>query len=189
VALLRKMTCNLGHPMGLRHSVLLIAISSTEWRRPIGCLKLQVIFRKRATNYRALLRKMTCKDTASYGSSFAIGSTFWVSSHLKIQSHSDWSLFKGTWQKRPRELDLRLRFEIEETTLQMQQTVFDEIHYSKLKRITKSHLWFVLMYLMRYQYLRVMCLSLSRTHNTLARSLSLSLSLSLSRSDQRVTRN
>ena len=28
------------------------------WRRPIGCLKLQVIFRKRATNYSALLQKM-----------------------------------------------------------------------------------------------------------------------------------
>jgi len=32
----------------------------------IGCLKLQVIFRKRATNYRALLRKMTYEDKASY---------------------------------------------------------------------------------------------------------------------------
>jgi len=42
---------------------------STGWRRPIGCLKLQVLFRKRATNCRALLRKMTCKDKASYGSS------------------------------------------------------------------------------------------------------------------------
>ena len=41
----------------------------TGWRRPIGCLKLQVIFRKRATNHRALLRKMTYKDKASYGSS------------------------------------------------------------------------------------------------------------------------
>ena len=41
----------------------------TGWRRPIGCLKLQVNFRKRATNYRALLRKMTYKDKASYGSS------------------------------------------------------------------------------------------------------------------------
>ena len=40
----------------------------TGWRRLIGCLKLQVIFRKRATNYRALLRKMTCKDKASYDS-------------------------------------------------------------------------------------------------------------------------
>jgi len=39
------------------------------WRRPIGCLKLQVIFRKRATNYRALFWKMTYGDKASYGSS------------------------------------------------------------------------------------------------------------------------
>jgi len=30
---------------------------SADWRRPIGCLKLQVIFRKRATNFRALLHK------------------------------------------------------------------------------------------------------------------------------------
>jgi len=39
------------------------------WRRLIGCLKLQVIFCKRSTNYRALLRKMTYKDMASYPSS------------------------------------------------------------------------------------------------------------------------
>jgi len=38
----------------------------TGRRRPIGCHELQVIFRKRATNYRALLRNMTCKDKASY---------------------------------------------------------------------------------------------------------------------------
>jgi len=36
------------------------------WRRPIGCLKLQVTIRERATNYRALFRKMTYKDKASY---------------------------------------------------------------------------------------------------------------------------
>jgi len=41
----------------------------TGWRRLIGCLKLQVNFRKRATNYRALLQKMTYQDKASYGSS------------------------------------------------------------------------------------------------------------------------
>ena len=41
----------------------------TGWRRPTGCLKLQVIFCKRATNYRALLRKMISKDRAYYGSS------------------------------------------------------------------------------------------------------------------------
>ena len=38
---------------------------STRWRRPIGYLKLQVIFRKRATNHRALLRKMTYEHRAS----------------------------------------------------------------------------------------------------------------------------
>ena len=44
-------------------------VHDTEWRRPIGCLELQVTFRKRATNYRSLLRKITYKDKASYGSS------------------------------------------------------------------------------------------------------------------------
>ena len=41
----------------------------TGWRRPIECLKLQVIFCERATNYRALLRKIILKDKASYASS------------------------------------------------------------------------------------------------------------------------
>jgi len=36
------------------------------WQRLIGCLKLQVIFRKRATSCRDLLRKLTHKDKASY---------------------------------------------------------------------------------------------------------------------------
>jgi len=43
-------------------------MSHTGWRRPIGCLKLHVIFCKRATNYRALLQKMTYEDKASYDS-------------------------------------------------------------------------------------------------------------------------
>ena len=37
----------------------------TGWRRTIGCLK---FFRKRATNYRALVQKMTYEDKASYDS-------------------------------------------------------------------------------------------------------------------------
>jgi len=41
----------------------------TGWRRLIGSPKLQIIFHKRATKYRALLRKMTCKDKGSYESS------------------------------------------------------------------------------------------------------------------------
>jgi len=39
------------------------------WRRPIGYVQSQVIFRKRAANYRALLQKMTYIDKASHGSS------------------------------------------------------------------------------------------------------------------------
>jgi len=54
--------------------------ASTGWQRLIECLKLQVIFRKRVTNYRALLRKMTCKDKASYGSSTPCTHTTHVSS-------------------------------------------------------------------------------------------------------------
>ena len=45
-----------------------VANTRIEWRRPIGCITLQVIFRKRATNYRALLWEMTCKDKGSHGS-------------------------------------------------------------------------------------------------------------------------
>jgi len=39
------------------------------WRRLIGSPKLQIIFHKRANKYMSLLRKMTCKDKASYESS------------------------------------------------------------------------------------------------------------------------
>jgi len=42
---------------------------SIGWRRLIGCLQLQVIFRKRATNHGPLLQEMTYKDEASYESS------------------------------------------------------------------------------------------------------------------------
>jgi len=37
------------------------------WRRPTGCLKSQFIFCKRATTYRALVRKMTYKDKECVG--------------------------------------------------------------------------------------------------------------------------
>jgi len=40
----------------------------TGWRKHIGCLKLQVILRERATNYRALLRNTTYEDKAFYDS-------------------------------------------------------------------------------------------------------------------------
>jgi len=38
------------------------------WKRPIDCRKVQVSFRKRAINRRALSQKMTYKDKASYES-------------------------------------------------------------------------------------------------------------------------
>jgi len=46
-----------------------LSVESTGWQRCIGCLKLQVSFRKRAVNYMALLQSMTNKDKASYASS------------------------------------------------------------------------------------------------------------------------
>jgi len=41
-----------------------LASSYTGWRRPVGCFKLQVIFHKGATNYRALWQKMTSRAVA-----------------------------------------------------------------------------------------------------------------------------
>ena len=38
------------------------------WQRYTGCLKMQASFRKRATNYRALLQKLSYIDEASYTS-------------------------------------------------------------------------------------------------------------------------
>jgi len=43
--------------------------ADTGWRRLIASPKLQIIFHKRATTYRSLLRKMTYKDKGSYESS------------------------------------------------------------------------------------------------------------------------
>jgi len=57
------------------HRKLQLNTQHTGWRRCIGCLKLRVAFRKRANNYRALLRKMTHKDQASYGSSLLCSPT------------------------------------------------------------------------------------------------------------------
>ena len=44
-------------------------ILATGWRRLIGSLKLQIIFHKRATKHRSLLRKMPYTDKGSYESS------------------------------------------------------------------------------------------------------------------------
>jgi len=50
-----------------RKSVARLAIiHDVGTHRLIGCLQLQVIFRERATIYRALLREMTYEDKAPY---------------------------------------------------------------------------------------------------------------------------
>ena len=53
----------------VRESVWADRFVDTGWRRLIGSPKLQIIFHKRATKYRSLLRKMTYKDKGSYESS------------------------------------------------------------------------------------------------------------------------
>ena len=47
-----KWPAKIRHPIGLRHPVMQ---PDTMWQRPIGCLILQVIFRKRATKYCCIL--------------------------------------------------------------------------------------------------------------------------------------
>jgi len=55
-------------------------VDITGWRRLIGSPKLQIIFHKRATKYRSLLRKMTYKDKRSYESS----PTCTVEGHVQV---------------------------------------------------------------------------------------------------------
>jgi len=45
---------------------MIITYRVTGWQRCIGCLKLKISFRKRATDFRALLQKMTLNAKASY---------------------------------------------------------------------------------------------------------------------------
>ena len=64
----------------------------TEWQRHTECLKLQVSFRKTATNYRALLQKMTYKDKASCDSQEALRCrSFFAKEPLTI------GLFRTKW--------------------------------------------------------------------------------------------
>ena len=57
------------HSYYILHLHICIQRMHTGWRRLIGSPKLQIIFHKRATKYRSLLRKMTHKDKGSYESS------------------------------------------------------------------------------------------------------------------------
>jgi len=51
-------------------------VAKTGWQRLTGCLKLQVVFRKRATKYRALLRKMIHEHKAPYASTLPCSDDF-----------------------------------------------------------------------------------------------------------------
>jgi len=72
-------------------------VHDTGWSRCTGCHKFQVSFRKRATIYRALLRKETYKDKASYASSptcsppctlhWHVYTLYWHT-HLKFCTHT-----------------------------------------------------------------------------------------------------
>ena len=63
-------------------SVFQPALHDTGWRRLIGSPKLQIIFHKRATQYRSLLPKMTYKDKGSYESSQPCRNLFWKKTYL-----------------------------------------------------------------------------------------------------------
>jgi len=80
---------------------------------------------------------------------------------LNLQSQSRWSLFNGTWQKGPRELDYWLRFEIQETTLQMQQAI--HIH---IMHIWYIHTWYLYMYIFIHKYVAKIfgCIALSTVY-------------------------
>ena len=67
-----------------RHITMIISISGTGWRRPVWCLKLSVIFRKSATNYRAFLRKLTGKIRHPMG----LHQTVWVMSYMWMSPES-----------------------------------------------------------------------------------------------------
>jgi len=54
------------HTYICRHTEDIATFVGTGWRRLIGSPRLQIIFHKRATEYRSLVRKMTHQDEAFY---------------------------------------------------------------------------------------------------------------------------
>jgi len=75
-------------------------ITHTGWRRLTVCLKLQVNFRKRAANYRALLRKCIMKIRHFMGLRYPVWTKHeCVMSHMSNRTHAFWldSFFCVTW--------------------------------------------------------------------------------------------
>jgi len=69
--------------------------------------------------YEVALGLLRGRNSATKWHSDVQSTAFGVSFNLNLQSQSHRSL-NGTWQKRPRKLEYRLRFDIEEMTPQMQ---------------------------------------------------------------------
>jgi len=86
--------------------------SSTDaaWRRPLGCLKLQVIFRKRATKYRAILREITYGDKALNDSTppcTSIAHTHLSTEHIHLSISRCIALTQG-YKRREAFIDLKM---------------------------------------------------------------------------------
>ena len=103
------------------HSIIISAF----WK----CVELTIIWRESATSS-CISRYHLHVQPIAFGVSF----------NLNLQSQSNWSLLNGTWQKRPRELDSRLGFEIEEMTLQMHSVVYLYTHVARSVCIIMSTL-------------------------------------------------
>ena len=61
----------------------------TGWQRPRGCLRLQVIFRKRAATYRALLPEMTYERLGILWLYATLCNTSQTSSLRKLETHEN----------------------------------------------------------------------------------------------------
>jgi len=72
---------------------------ATGWQRLIGSFKLQIILHKRATKYRALLRKMTYKDKGSCESSPPCRTETYIQEKTCIRSSISLS-----WKETPRDV-------------------------------------------------------------------------------------
>ena len=71
--------------------------TTTLWRRLIECLKLHVVFRKRATNYKALSRKIMCKDKTSYGGSPTCICNDFRSNDFRSNDFMQWLYTQQLW--------------------------------------------------------------------------------------------
>jgi len=95
-----------------------------EWASSPHNSFMRVVSHMNATYECAMNTNVTCECAMNVTYECAMNDiqpiAFEVSFNLNLQYQSNWPLFNGTWQKRPRGLYYRLRFAIQEMTLQMQ---------------------------------------------------------------------